>query len=118
MFLLMSILIRAGIFFKNFSTKTYVVATQKNCLNEMVVLSTQNNVKIDAVCAWVKISNFLGTTVSPRDHLQILGDSLNLIVILPINLSTIFSHSFPRFIQASLHKIQGLFKDFSTVFKD
>ena len=25
-----------------FLTKTYVVGTQKNCLNEMVLLSTQN----------------------------------------------------------------------------
>ena len=26
-------------------TKTYVVGTQKNCLDERVLLSTQNNVK-------------------------------------------------------------------------
>ena len=29
-------------YFSYFSTKTYVVATQKNCLNETVLLSTQN----------------------------------------------------------------------------
>ena len=28
--------------FSYFSTKTYVVGTQKNCLNETVLLSTQN----------------------------------------------------------------------------
>ena len=28
--------------FSYLSTKTYVVGTQKNCLNEMVLLSTQN----------------------------------------------------------------------------
>ena len=28
--------------FSYFSTKTYVVGAQKNCLNEMVLLSTQN----------------------------------------------------------------------------
>ena len=28
--------------FSYFSTKTYVVGTQKNCLNEMVLLSIQN----------------------------------------------------------------------------
>ena len=28
--------------FSYFSTKTYVVGTQKNCLDEMVLLSTQN----------------------------------------------------------------------------
>ena len=30
-----------------FSSKTYVVGTQKNHLNEMIVLSTQNTVSID-----------------------------------------------------------------------
>ena len=29
-------------YFSFFSTKTYVVGTQKNCLNETVLLSTQN----------------------------------------------------------------------------
>ena len=33
--------------FSYFSTKTYVVGTQKNHLNETVLLSTQNNDKID-----------------------------------------------------------------------
>ena len=35
--------------FKNsyFSTKTYVVGTQKNCLNETVFLSTQKHVQTD-----------------------------------------------------------------------
>ena len=31
-----------GIFFLYFSSKTYNVGTQKNCLNEIVLLSTQN----------------------------------------------------------------------------
>ena len=31
--------------FSDFSTKTYVEGTQKICLNEMVLLSTQNTVK-------------------------------------------------------------------------
>ena len=29
-------------YFSYFSTETYVVGTQKNCLNETVLLSTQN----------------------------------------------------------------------------
>ena len=35
------------IFFSYFSTKTYVVGTQKNRLNETVLFSTQNNVLTD-----------------------------------------------------------------------
>ena len=31
------------LFFVHFSTKTYVVGTQKNHLNAMALLSTQNN---------------------------------------------------------------------------
>ena len=31
-----------GRLFSYFNTKTYVVGTQKNCLDEMVLLSTQN----------------------------------------------------------------------------
>ena len=33
---------RTGKLFSNFSTKTYVVGTQKNRLDETVLLSTQN----------------------------------------------------------------------------
>ena len=34
--------VRNWIFFSYFSTETYVVGTQKNSLNETVLLSTQN----------------------------------------------------------------------------
>ena len=33
--------------FSYFSTKTYVVGAQKNCVNEMVLSSIQNKVQID-----------------------------------------------------------------------
>ena len=38
----LQIRVRTGKLFSYFSTKTYVVGTQKNRLNETVLLSTQN----------------------------------------------------------------------------
>ena len=44
------------IFLKSFSTKTYVVGAQKNCLNETVLLSTQN---IYRYLNWCGYDNFM-----------------------------------------------------------
>ena len=38
----LQIRVRIGNYFLYFSSKTYVVGTQKNCLDETVLLSTQN----------------------------------------------------------------------------
>ena len=38
----LQIRVHTGILFFYFSTKTYVVVTQKNCLKEAVLMSTQN----------------------------------------------------------------------------
>ena len=39
-------LLIANYYFSYFSNKTYVVGTQKNCLNETVLLSTKTSVKL------------------------------------------------------------------------
>ena len=39
--------IKKRIFFSYFSTKTYVIGTQKNRLNEAVLLSTKSHVQIE-----------------------------------------------------------------------
>ena len=46
------------IVFSYFSTKTYVVGTQKSHLNEMVLLSTQNMFILFDLILYVPVNNF------------------------------------------------------------
>ena len=78
--------------FSYFLTKTYVVGTQKNRLNETVLLSTQNT------CLNWRV----------RKYSQIYSQNISLsgaMVLIRLNMIT-------GFIQASMSKNKGLFKDF------
>ena len=85
------------IFLKSFSTKSYVVGAQKNRLNEMVLLSTQNIYRYLNWCRYenndnftLKIINFNTIqllTIEALDMIWYLPDSTNIDRVLLYNFS-------------------------------